>query len=55
MTDQDKPHYSDLREGGMMHTEHDWIWTPPWWIYASAIITFAGVVAAVWKAVTWWI
>jgi len=50
------PHYSDMRNGSLMHSEvPQWVWNPPAWLYVLAVAMAVGIVAAIAKAVMWWI
>jgi len=52
----DQPRYADLRNGSLMHDEvPDWVWYPTAWIYVLAAAMAVGIVAAIWKGVTFWI
>jgi len=52
----DQPHYADLRNGSLMHDEvPDWVWYPPAWVFVLAAAMCVGIVAAIAKAVMWWI
>jgi len=48
------PHYADLRNGSLMHDEVPDAMPSGWWILPLALIGL-GVIAAIIKAVMWWI
>jgi len=50
------PHYADLRNGSLMHSEvPEWVWRPPAWFYVLAAAMAVGIVAAIWKGLQWMI